>query len=1079
VKRHISRAVHGFLVLLFVLLGVASGCSHKVESPDLTVSSLEPDLICNDQFPADGLLVKIHGDGFTPMPTQTLSGPATLVLPSVAFQRTALLDGTAASDPRLAISGSPDGANARHLGWVSSSLMTVKFDPELKPDPGLYSVTVTNPDETHSATLKTGLGVVPPPTITDTKVSFCSASVGGPLTLHGTNFVKFGDNQPKVIIKKSDGTVVSTCTASSVDGCTPISGLTEDVQICSSVTIDIPAYDPNQTSTDPNACNALAPGDYEVVVANPDSVGCTSTEKVPLMVQLDGPILFFSDPPVVFNGINTKITLYLTAVDPTAKVSIVPTGQAGPESELQSTPVPNKNNRLQATVPAGQAPGVYDIIVTDPGGCTTRLDKGLTVTDTVTITLKSVIPPFGPSADSTAVTVFRDTAAAAPANAQFAATPRGFLNPVNATAQDVAIQLESVTFVDGDTLTAVVPKDAPVKQYDLVVVNPNGEVGVLKNAYESLATNPPVITDVVPQSIVAQAGQSITVHGSGFNGATVSLRCVDTNGAPIADPPVTSGTETCNTPTDCTITATVDGSALAQGDVCVVRVTNADGSWDEFSAVGVTNSSFNLSQPKTAPAMNTGRRALGSVAVKATSASRFVYAIGGDGGSGTAALASVEFAPVDVFGKMSAWIDDREPMKGARSFLGAAGIGRYLYVFGGNDGSNALTSAERALVLSPAEVPHIEDLDLCLSGGKDFCFGVTGLADGLDAGGYSYRVSALIDPADPENLGGETLASDPIIMILPAISNRKISVKLTWSKPLDPLGAPLSGITGYRVYRVAKDGVPGKDEKVLADVTGADTLEFIDDGTKTPSGSGPLPTGSTSAWQALPNLATARNGSAAEAARDPGNPLISYIYALLGKDSAAATGGQALTSYEYLAVTTKANGRQSPAASWKAGAQNAAVGRWQLGAWVVDSIVSSAVTAPDTFIYLGGGHLANAQTDGAVEAGKVAAGGDLGAFNQTPSDFSLVRVGYGTAAAAGQLFCFGGDAPNPKDDATSATVTSPAPTLASGAWNNEGLKMTTARYLPGSSIQSAFIFLMGGETNNTGTVTNSAEVVVW
>ena len=823
-----------WLALAFVGLVLTGACSHQVESPEVTLGRLEPDLICNDQFPAEGLIVKIHGDGFTPMPVKVLEEPAALELPSVGFTRTTLLDGSAADGPKLAVSGEQGGKNASHLGWKSNQLMTVRFDADLKPEEGLYSVTVTNPDGKHDDTLKVGLGVVPPPTITSQKLAHCNAASDGEIIIAGTNFVKFGDEMPKVLIKKPDGSVVKEYTASSVGGCTPISGLDEEVQICTSVTITVPGGE-------------LPPGSYEVVVVNPDSVGCETTQKVTLLVALEGPILFFADPPVVFNGINTLITLYLTAITQPAEVKIVPTGQASPETTLATTAVPNKSNRLQATVPASQAPGVYDIIVSDGTGCTTRLEKGLTVTDMVTLSLKSVVPPFGPTAESTNVTIFRDTAAAAPANVQFAATPRGFLNPVNAAATDVAIQLESVTLVDGDTLTAVVPKGTPVKKYDLIVVNPAGEVGVLKSAYESINTNPPVIAEVLPQSIVNQAGQNITVKGSGFSGAKVSLRCVDAAGNPIADPPVTSQTETCATPTDCSISATVDGSALPQGAVCVVRVTNADGSWGEFSAVGVTNSSFNLSQPKAGPTMKVARRALVSAAVKATSASRFVYAIAGDGGAGTSAFPTVELAPVDVFGKMSAFLDNRENLKTARKYPAGTSIGRYLYVLGGSDGTNALTSGERALVLSPEEIPHIEDLDLCLSGGKDPCFAVSGIADGLEAGGYSYRVSATIDPTDPENLGGETLASDPIIMKLPLIGNRKISVKLSWSKPADSAGAPLSGITGYRVYRVAKDGVPGKDEKLLAELTGADTLSYVDDGSKPLGTAEPLPPGSTSA----------------------------------------------------------------------------------------------------------------------------------------------------------------------------------------------------------------------------------------
>ena len=96
--------------------------------------------------------------------------------------------------------------------------------------------------------------------------------------------------------------------------------------------------------------------------------------------------------------------------------------------------------------------------------------------------------------------------------------------------------------------------------------------------------------------------------------------------------------------------------------MCVARVTNTDGVYAEFSAVGVTNASYNLPAPKPGPTLNVGRRALVSSAVQATSAARFVYAIGGDQGDVSSALSSVEFASVDLFGNMNPWALSRQPL---------------------------------------------------------------------------------------------------------------------------------------------------------------------------------------------------------------------------------------------------------------------------------------------------------------------------------------------------------------------------------------------------------------------------------
>ena len=191
---------------------------------------------------------------------------------------------------------------------------------------------------------------------------------------------------------------------------------------------------------------------------------------------------------------------------------------------------------------------------------------------------------------------------------------------------------------NADELTAIAPSGAPAGEYELVVVNPTGEVGLLEYSLEEgftyVSDPPPVIEDVVPQSIVDQSDQSIEVFGNDFSSATVSAHCQDADGSEV-DPDVSSGDESCDDDGACSITATVDGSSMSRGAVCVVRVQNGDGSYGEFSAIGVTNSSFNLSTPQAGEPLNQARRGLVAAAVQATSASRFLYAMGGDDGDGS------------------------------------------------------------------------------------------------------------------------------------------------------------------------------------------------------------------------------------------------------------------------------------------------------------------------------------------------------------------------------------------------------------------------------------------------------------
>jgi hypothetical protein len=265
---------------------------------------------------------------------------------------------------------------------------------------------------------------------------------------------------------------------------------------------------------------------------------------------------------------------------------------------------------------------------------------------------------------------------------------------------------------------------------------------------------------------------------------------------------------------------------------------------------------------------------------------------------------------------------------------------------------------------------------------------------------------------------------------------------------------------------------------LLATVMGATTLTFADDGSATPGTQKPLPAGSTGEWAQLPNLATKRSGLGVGAGPDPVTPGTFYVYALLGRNAAAMAPASVNTSYEYLPVTVAANGRQTVGAAWKAGLQQSTAGRWQIGTWVVDKTVDSAY-APDTWIYLGGGRDGNNTLNGTVEAGKVGAGGDLGAF-AAPKAFGVTSAGYGVCAANQQLFVFGGKAGAPSTNAKSASLVTPAPAVANNSWNDEGgFSLTHGRYLMGSAVQSSFIFLLGGQTDEPSPASKTTELVIW
>ncbi len=918
---------------------------------------------------------------------------------------------------------------------------------ETELPPAEYGMVITNPDPAGCSTAQETLSVEPPPEV-DMVAPSTVCEGGSRLKITGSGFL--------------DGAVVELhC---------------PDGKVVESMSVEV------VSATELRAVIGAGIVEGEVcdlVVANPDS--CADEPPHEQVTGITGPFLFMADPFVVYNGINTPITLFLTTIVtdedgllPEGAVTLVNSADGEQVGSFDPQVMARYPNRAQFTVPTGQAAGQYDVMFEDQSGCFATLQEAFTVTDQTSVEIDQVVPPFGDNDTSTAVTIFR-----ASSGDPFQATPRVFLAPSDGSGE--AILLGSVSLSGDDVLTAIVPAGTAVDQYDIIVVNPDGSVGVATAAYSSVGDPPPVVDELAPQSlVVGNDPNQLTIKGTSFRNSEVSLHCVEPDGSEV-DPPVTSGSVDCSGD-DCTQTASADASGIANGTVCVVRVTNDDGTYGEFSSLGATNPSLNLSNPQPGTSLNVARRALVSGAVKATTAARFVYAVGGDGGpsDANAPFDSVEFASVDVFGEMQSWTmaNDELAINAARSFAGSVTLGRYIYIFGGTDGTDALSNAERAIVLSPEEVPVIEDVDIVPD------------EDGLGGGLWSYRVSAVLTGADPDNPGGETLASSPLLVRLPSLDDGILTrVTISWSAPLDVLGDPLDNIAGYRIYRtVNPNETAGADEVLIAELDIADlpTLQYTDDGSDTPGNDPdrPLPLGSTGRWHAIDSLNTARMGPAGALARSPTAAGTWHIYALLGKSGGSEDSGTALDSYEYLTVTVGADGRQSiDAAGWTVGGNVAIEPRWLPGAWVVNASVIPSL-ADDSYVYVGGGRTTpvniNNDRTGTVEVAQVNDDGSLAAFDGAPDDLSSDRAGFGWLALGtsdtAKLLLFGGLQANPRNNAIGGTLLSATEI---DNWNNEGLSMQQPRYLPGHSVQSAFIFLVGGQTDSDGSVTDTTETVIW
>jgi hypothetical protein len=991
---------------LSALMLLAAACSHELSGPSPQIDSLDPALVCN----AVTTTLTVTGSGLSPLAVDALTGEPKLALPAITLQRIADGDGNTVSDAPLTLCPDTTDTSCTRVRWISQTSMEFDIDPSLGLMPGTYQVTVTNANG-HSFTATVELQVVAPPTLTAIiPNSLCPS--GGDVVIEGTGFT-------------------SGATAT-------IGG--EPVTITSTTSTEIMGH----------FGGGLLPGTYDVVVDN--GAGCIDTLEDAVTI-VPGPAVYFVDPPVVYNQIAVQSTIYVSGVDAQpATVGIRPAGTNDPLTVLDATWDAAHPNRILATIPSGLAAGDWDVIV-DDGNCSASLQPGVTVTDVLTIAIDAIDPPFGWTDEDTAVTI----TAVDPAPAgfvQFQATPRAYLNPDVTGPTTVASQLAAVTFVDATLLTAIVPDGLPAGLYDLIIVNPDGTVGLLDQAFTvtGTASPPPVITGLTPASVVAQPAQAVTVLGTGFRNPTVQATCEDDNSGTLLVDGVVNGSMSTS------IDVVFDMSVISSA-VCVVRVTNDDGTFGDFSALAVTNPAQNLPETVADNGMVIARRALSATAGRPTRQARFVYAIGGDDGTDAGLLDSVEMAPVDLFGRLSPWATLPLNLPEGRSFAGAVTVGRFIYLAGGRTATGATDSVLRAQILDPLAAPEVNDLS--------FDYGAQGLEPGL----YYYRVSAVMDPSEPSNPGGETLASDPFTVIVPPVLKNLIVLTLHWS--------PVQGAVGYRIYRTPMPDQLLGEARLLAEVTGV--TQFVDDDTAVPTPKQPLPLGALGLWHQAGTLDVPREGAGIAAAPDPDDPDGVFLYAIGGRDAAGAT----VATYTFARIAIAPDGAQT-VDPFTSGMPFLASGRWQFAALPMDHDRASIVPDGDTWVYaMGGFNAAGTALVRDVTAGHVAADGT---FDQTFEVDQMVpgAAGYGVAGANNFLFAFGGSSGGtPGAGSGSAKLCAAGEAGCSGGvpgipeppdlvnWNALGFTLEQARYLPGSALESAFIFLVGGASDTAGATTTT------
>jgi hypothetical protein len=888
-----------------------------------------------------------------------------------------------------------------------------------------YRVTVTNPGALDCASIEMAdLKIVPPPTITSIDTAnVCTG--GGTITVTGTGL---SGATARLVDPDTQGEIDALHTVADDDG----------------------------THATITFGSGVQPDTYKLVIAGPSGCGDTATQDV---IAAAGPVVFFLDPPVAYNGVSLRATIYASGVT-TAPAGVILTPQGGgtvdDQESLTSVAWPaGSDHKIGATIPSGLPEGTYDVMVDWATGCDAVLGAGVTIEADTTIALltPALTPQFGKENTEIAINVSaKATDDLDGDEVNFKPTPRAYLSN---SSSSVAEPLRAVAFDNEERLTAIVPNTLAAGSYDLVVVNPDGAVGFQAGAYKATTVAPPVIDDVTPTQLDNDEDRPIAISGSNFENPTtdieVTLACMSAGGTtpttigPLAIDPGASTTA---------LVATVpDG--ISHGSVCVVRVTNtANDTFDEFSALSVTNPASKLPAFQEGTELVDGRRAPAAALGAATREARFVYAIGGDDGASANALTSVEAAPIGRFGDLGEWRTLATELPDGVTLAKAQNGGRYVYLFGGLVDDMASSAIQRAVVLDPNAAPKVANVDLRFFATPD---SDPTTRDGLAPGAWTYVISAVFSAGDTDNPNGESLRSEPITLYAPDVPDG-VEVELTWDAVLGADNA--TEAVKYRIYRTTAPDTAITSLRLLAEVS-SPTHSYVDQNPASFADADKLPLaiGDLGEWRTLAaELNTPRAAYGISLANDTNcDP---HLYIVGGRTDAATQSA----TYEYATFDT-ATGALG---AFTQATGNALTARRELAVFVADDQSSEQFTPAlgcEAYLYASYGQTGASSFVTTVEEAAVTAGGALGAFTGSgpaPQNFT----GHAAFFSSDGAYVMAG-ASNSSDaikTAVQAAMCSGsgcnAPNLKNFSSASNSLRV--ARYLPGFARQGAFFYLIGG-----------------
>ncbi len=853
--------------------------------------------------------------------------------------------------------------------------------------------------------------------------------------------------------------------------------------------------------------HALTPGDYTLTVTNLDgkSGGAAAAIRVVPPPQITAVSLTASGGTGTTLCADQAQTLTITGTG--FRSDKLPSVAIGAHTFTAAT---STATTATVTLPAGTFAGaetsaagtVYTVQLTNPEGCMAPFGTAPVAPAQITafpsctvLGTLSVSPRFGYQFRDTPVTITNNFTTPASQGFSGALPKVTIVAPLVSGGPAQSIPLRGVAYADPKTVTAVVPVCsgtsfgpptgvdtttcpgiAPGGPYDFQVFDPVSGQGKIVGAFTVVSSPPPLVTNLNPGSI-STGGAMVTVTGSNFD-ATSSV---------LLGTPVVGGVEFCTVPvssraagqivvavpsslsTGCYVedaagnhtTTGATGFTLstpgtAGGGQYLVRVQHGtDVASGDFAALLVTGTSLNPFDGGVAKSkLVTARGQAGAVIAFDDLAQPFLYVAGGST-NGTDALASVEVAPVGLFGDLGGdctssgctfRVLDRTPLPSARAGLslvqrsvgGSAGTS-YLYAIGGRTAAGApQNTVYRAQVLRSADAPTMRQI-------------TTGLGAGPGAGVWYYKVAALAVSADVP----ESLPSD----------EESASLDATHTQPTIKWGCT-AGATGYRLYRTKGGSAVSNTEVMLKDVTaacsgpGAGTMTATDDGATASGTLKPLPHGALGKWNTAGTLTTSRFDQQARTLPDDHQDIL----VLGGCTAASGAGcGTSTTSVEALSFSTSA--ALDPTI---ASAGSGFVARDRFGVGIATSGTAN-VAAGKSFVLVFGGETNGTEIPGnSASRAQVASIADFVFTNPSISGSSAFGEGGWADIVANQVFSL-------QTKTNNSTISTVSGTLGAGpfslstdfslALNNTGgvsYAVGGTRFLPGEQLFRAFIYVVGG-----------------